>query len=91
MGIVLKLNNHDIYCKMEKSVIDLVPGEKAVIIGIEDSELMPKLLEMGCVPGEELELTKIAPLGCPLAIYISGYELSLRKTEAQQIRIKPIS
>jgi len=40
---------------------------------------------MGCLPGEKITLTKIAPLGDPIAIEISGYELSLRKDEASTV------
>jgi ferrous iron transport protein A len=62
-------------------------GEKAVIDSFTDAELSLKLLEMGCTPGEEVMLEKVAPLGDPIAINISGYVLSLRKAEAATVRI----
>lgn len=72
---------------MERTLENLKPGEKARIVRIEDMSLAPKLLEMGCVPGESVEIKAIAPLGCPIAIEISGYLLSMRKTEAHHIII----
>ncbi|MBI3510635.1 MAG: ferrous iron transport protein A [Bacteroidetes bacterium] len=66
----------------------LLPGEKAIIDSFTDPELSIKLLEMGCTPGEEVILEKMAPLGDPIAINISGYILSLRKAEAATIRIR---
>jgi ferrous iron transport protein A len=42
-------------------------------------------MEMGCLPGEEVRVDRIAPLGDPIAIRVSGYQLSLRKREASTI------
>ncbi len=44
-----------------------------------------KLMEMGCLPGESIVVERIAPLGDPMAITVSGYSLSLRKHEASTI------
>jgi ferrous iron transport protein A len=44
-----------------------------------------KLMEMGCLPGESITVSRIAPLGDPIAIQVSGYQLSLRKFEASTI------
>jgi len=43
---------------------------------------------MGCLPGEVVTLELIAPLGDPIAINIGGYLLSLRKREAQYIKVE---
>jgi ferrous iron transport protein A len=72
------------------NLASLIPGEKAIIEAFTDAELSLKLLEMGCTPGEEVELDKIAPLGDPIAINISGYVLSLRKAEAATVRIRRV-
>jgi len=61
-----------------------------MIDSFTDYELSLKLLEMGCIPGELIEVIRIAPLGDPIAVSISGYMLSLRKDEAETIRIKVI-
>jgi ferrous iron transport protein A len=42
-------------------------------------------MEMGCLPGEEISVEQIAPLGGPISIRVSGYSLSLRTNEADQI------
>jgi ferrous iron transport protein A len=63
-------------------------GQRGIVESFTDYELSLKLLEMGCVPGEEVELLRIAPLGDPIAISIAGYILSLRKDEAATVRIR---
>ena len=56
-----------------------------------DYALSLKLLEMGCIPGEVVEVLRIAPFGDPIAIAVSGYQLSLRKDEAATVRVRLIS
>ncbi|HEU4472950.1 MAG TPA: FeoA family protein [Flavisolibacter sp.] len=66
---------------------ELKPGERATIVRFESPELELKLMEMGCIPGEQLVIEQIAPLGDPISIRIAGYSLSLRKNEAHQILV----
>jgi len=47
-------------------------------------------MEMGCLPGEVVEFIKTAPLGCPIEISISGYLLSMRKSEAEKVIIQEL-
>lgn len=68
-----------------KTLDRLKLGESGVIKALTKKDLALKLIEMGCLPGEKLTLTKIAPLGDPIAITISGYELSMRKDEASTV------
>jgi ferrous iron transport protein A len=42
-------------------------------------------MEMGCLPGEEVTLERLAPMGDPMAIAVAGYSLSLRKNEAASV------
>ncbi|MGB3183068.1 MAG: FeoA family protein [Cyclobacteriaceae bacterium] len=65
-----------------KSAADLKPGEKGIISGFTDSHLSLKLLEMGCLPGTEVQMNYAAPLGDPICIKVAGYNLSLRVDEA---------
>lgn len=44
-------------------------------------------MEMGCVPGQVIELKLVAPFGDPLAFEIAGYCLSMRKTEAAMVEV----
>lgn len=64
---------------------ELRSGEKATINSFVSTELELKLMEMGCIPGEEVIVEQIAPLGDPISIRIAGYSLSLRKNEAHQV------
>lgn len=66
---------------------ELKIGQTAVIHGFTDPLVSVKLMEMGCVPGEVVQLVKIAPFGDPISISVSGYELSLRKKEAATVLV----
>ncbi len=63
----------------------LKAGQRGRIKGFKTPELELKLMEMGCIPGEVVIVEQIAPLGDPISIRVSGYSLSLRKNEANQI------
>ncbi len=73
-----------------KKLSSLGVGERGIIHSFEDSDLLIKLLEMGCVPGEIIKVEQRAPLGDPISIHVSGYSLSLRITEADQILVEII-
>ena len=60
-------------------------GEIGIVKEFTDLEMSVKLMEMGCLPGEEIRIELVAPLGDPIAINVSGYQLSLRKREAHTI------
>ena len=49
----------------------------------------PRLMEMGLLVGTTVELVRFAPLGDPVEIRIRGYNLTLRKNEAEQIFVRP--
>ena len=67
----------------------LVLGQEAIIQSIDDQEVYLKLLDLGCLPGERVRLEFIAPFGDPIAILVAGSTLSLRKSDAQTIQIRP--
>ena len=67
---------------------ELKSGEKGKILAFQNSDLELKLMEMGCIPGEEVVVEQKAPLGDPISIRIAGYSLSLRLNEADQIIIE---
>ncbi len=64
---------------------ELKQGQRAKIEGFASSDLELKLMEMGCIPGEEVVVEQVAPLGDPISIRVAGYTLSLRLNEAHQI------
>lgn len=76
---------------MEKKLSELKLGQKAIILGFDDKEAALKLMEMGCLPGEEVLLEQKAPFGDPISVIISGYSLSLRLEEASEIKINIIN
>ncbi len=62
--------------------------QKAIIKSFGHSELYVTLLEMGCIPEEEISVELTAPLGDPIAIEVAGYRLSLRRNEAEHILVE---
>ena len=76
---------------METKLSNLRVGQKAIIKVINNKEMLLKLMEMGCLPGEKILVEKIAPMGDPISISVSGYSLSLRLNEAEQIIVEIIN
>ena len=68
-----------------RTLADLKPGESATVHHITDDEVGQKLMEMGCLPGCQVRLTSVAPLGCPLCLQIDRSLLTIRREAAAQI------
>jgi ferrous iron transport protein A len=67
---------------------DLKPGQSGKVTGIgEKGPMRRRIMDMGVTPGATVKVIKVAPLGDPIEVNIRGYELSLRKDEAEQIQI----
>ena len=70
---------------------ELEIGKSAVIETVGGSgELRQHFLDMGMIPGAEVTVVKLAPMGDPMELQVHGYELTLRLAEADQIEIAPI-
>ena len=68
---------------------ELKPGQEGTVISIgERGPLRRRIMDMGVTPGVVIKVIKVAPLGDPIEVNIRGYELSLRKAEAEQIQIQ---
>ena len=65
-------------------------GQKAIIESIETDFLPLKLIEMGCLPGNEISLLYLAPFSDPLYLKIDGAHLAIRKEYARFIMVKPL-
>ncbi len=76
---------------MIKRLSEIPVGTTVVIKSFENNDIFLKLMEMGCVPGEIIKVEQVAPLGDPIAISVSGYNLSLRLNEAQNIFVENIA
>ncbi len=70
---------------------DLKLGEKGIILDVSSKDVPLKLLEMGCLPGNELELLQMAPFADPMYLNINGCHLAIRKETAMHILIERIS
>ncbi len=86
--LITKIYRHNAE-KMNLS--ELKKGEKGIIKGYSDDELYLKMMEMGFIIGEEIEVVETAFFDDPIAYKVCGYMVSLRKSEAETISIDKIT
>lgn len=68
---------------------NLPVGKTAKVLSIDgNTPITKRLMEMGVVPGVAVRLVKSAPFGDPLEIRVRGYNLAMRKSEAQTIEVE---
>ena len=68
---------------------DAAVGSTVVVIKITgDGAYKRRIMDMGITKGSELYIRKVAPLGDPVEITVRGYELSVRKNDAQCVEVK---
>ena len=65
----------------QSGVIDRVGGEGALRL---------RFLDMGLIPGTNVTLEKVAPMGDPIQIQVRGYELTIRREDAQKTTLKEV-
>jgi Fe2+ transport system protein FeoA len=73
-----------------KRLSQIKQGRLVKIVSFENNELLLKLMEMGCLPGENIKIDQVAPLGDPISIAVAGYNLSLRLSEADSIFVEEL-
>jgi ferrous iron transport protein A len=73
-----------------KTTVDLLKiGDKAIITYVNMDKIPLKLLEMGCLPDNDLEIIQIAPLGDPMYLNVNnGSHLAIRKETAREIEVE---
>jgi len=76
---------------LQTTIHSLKKGEKAIIMEFDLDSVPLKLLEMGCLPGNTVELLQIAPFGDPLYLDINGSHLAIRIETAKEIIVDIIS
>ncbi|OIQ30973.1 MAG: ferrous iron transport protein A [Bacteroidetes bacterium MedPE-SWsnd-G2] len=76
---------------MKTTLAELKRGEKGIISDVSSIEIPLKLLEMGCLPGNAVELVQVAPFQDPLYLNINGTHLAMRKETAAFILIDIIN
>lgn len=78
---------------MKKTLYDLDMGETARIVGIHGDtplSLRRRLLDMGITKGALLRVERHAPLGDPVQIFVKGYRLAVRLSEARAIEVEQV-
>lgn len=72
-----------------KTLNDLKPGQFGIVEKIMcDKELRSRIVDMGITPGALVIMKRIAPFGDPIQINVRGFDLSIRKSEAENIKLK---
>lgn len=70
------------------TLADLKRGQQGVIIDVSSKNIPLKLLEMGCLPGNPVQLVQLAPFADPMYLNINGTHLAIRKETANHILIE---
>ncbi|WP_297141548.1 FeoA family protein [uncultured Eubacterium sp.] len=72
-----------------KTLKEIKVGQSAIIKKIHgDGALKRRIMDMGITKGVEVYIRKVAPLGDPVEITVRGYELSIRKADAELIEVE---
>ena len=75
--------------KMMKTLRDTKPGETVKVVKLNGSGAVKRrIMDMGITKGVEVFVRKVAPLGDPIEVTVRGYELSLRKADAEMIVVE---
>ena len=72
-----------------KLLAELKPGQRGRVVRVGGSgAIHRRILDMGVVPGAEIEVERVAPLADPVEFKLLGYHLSLRKEEAKNVHVE---
>lgn len=92
---MLTLNCNDVYINIKKGVIDMKTlkeakvGETVKVVKLTgEGAVKRRIMDMGITKGVEVYVRKVAPLGDPVEVMVRGYELSLRKADAEMITVE---
>ncbi len=68
---------------------DIRVGKKAKVVKVHgEGAVRRRIMDMGITKGVEIYVRKVAPLGDPMELNVRGYELSLRKADAEMIEVE---
>lgn len=74
---------------MERKLSEFEPGDRGKVAAVGgEGRLRRRLFDMGITPGAEVIMRKRAPLGDPIEVTLRGYELTLRKNEAELVTVE---
>lgn len=72
-----------------KTLRDVGVGGKAVVVKLHgEGAVKRRIMDMGLTKGTAVSVIKVAPLGDPVQIHVRGYELSVRKADAEMIEVE---
>lgn len=72
-----------------KTLKDVKVGETAVVVRLHgEGAVKRRIMDMGLTRGTEVHVLKVAPLGDPMELTVRGYELSVRKADAEMIEVQ---
>ncbi len=72
-----------------KTLKDVKVGQSAVVARLHgEGAVRRRIMDMGLTKGTEIYVRKVAPLGDPMELKVRGYELSLRKADAERIEVE---
>ena len=75
--------------KKERTLREVAVGETAQVCKLTgDGALKRHIMDMGITRGTEVFVRKVAPLGDPIEVTVRGYELSLRKADAEMVEVE---
>ena len=76
-------------CKSMKTLRDVKVKEVAKVVKLHgEGAIKRRIMDMGITKGVEVYVRKVAPLGDPIEVTVRGYELSLRKTDAEMVEVE---
>jgi ferrous iron transport protein A len=73
---------------MSITLAQLSKGQKAIVVEVNIDEIPLKLLEMGCLPGNRIELIQIAPFGDPMYFNVNDSHVAIRIETAKEIIVE---
>jgi ferrous iron transport protein A len=72
-----------------KTLRDVAVGESATVVRLTgEGALKRRIMDMGITKGVQVSVEKVAPLGDPIQLTVRGYELSIRKSEAENVIVE---
>ena len=72
-----------------RTLKDVNIGDSAVVVRVHgEGAIRRRIMDMGITKGVEIYVRKVAPLGDPMELFVRGYELSLRKADAEMIDVE---
>jgi len=76
---------------MSRTLADLAPQQQGRVRAIAgDDGFAQRLFELGFTPGQTVGVIRFAPLGDPIQVRIRGFDVALRRSEAERVEIEPL-